>query len=186
MANSDGMAASSWPCHLVTNWHWGLSSLEIRDSWQGCVMWKLSWLSDGMEDEDGRSVPSEVTLLNSRDHTSKWCDEWLVTPGMGNIIRRHVRRPADVRDDDHELVPGEGEEAAPSIYRVSHILGPHALAHSHSNLLLPSLRHRYLGAGHSQPKQSQMSKAELWRIVSIQNVCLLFTRLNALRNSLLW
>ena len=65
---------------------------------------------------------------------------------MGNIIRRHVRRPADARDDDHELVPGEGEEeAAPS-----HILGPHALAHSHSNLLLPSLRHRYLGAGHSQ------------------------------------
>ena len=118
-----------------------------------------------MEDEDGRSVPSEVTLLNARDHTSKWCDKWLVTPGMGNIIRRHVRRPAHVRDDDNELVPGEG---TPSMYRVSNILGPHALAHSHNNLLLPSLRHRYLGAGHSQQLiVNLLSNEQGWIIISI-------------------
>ena len=69
---------------------------------------------------------------------------------MGNIIRRHVKRPADDRDGDRDEVPGGEAEVAPSLYRVSNILGPHALAHSHNNLLVPSLRQRYLGAGHSQ------------------------------------
>ena len=93
-----------------------------------------------------------------------------MTPGMGNIIRRHVsvRRRPHVSDGDHDEVPGDEPEAGPPVYRVSRILGPHRLGHSHNNLLLPSITHRYryLGGGHSH---SQHSLVKSWSL-SLINV----------------
>ena len=63
---------------------------------------------------------------------------------MGNILRRHGRRRAS--DGNHDEDPGDAAHG-PLVSRVSSFLGPHNLTH---NLLVPAVRQRYLGAGHSQ------------------------------------